>query len=55
MVDLDLLKRTITAAPREGDAAIVTRAWLEEVEKNLLRLNAALAELSRIRNQRDAR
>lgn len=43
------LRRTIAAAPAGGKAAIVTRAWLEQVEQQLIAGQAALAELEAVR------
>ncbi len=35
MIDLAQLRRTIEAAPENGDAATVTRGFLEQVEREL--------------------
>ncbi len=34
-LDLDALRATIAAAPAEGPVAGVSRAWLEQVEREL--------------------
>lgn len=38
MVDLQGLRHTIETAPAKGTAAIVTRRWLKEVERDLSEL-----------------
>lgn len=45
-LDLDALRRTIAAAPDEGIAASVTKAWLDQVEREIRKGRAAIAELS---------
>lgn len=47
MVDLEALRRTIETMPPQGRVAIVTRRWLEEVDRDL-------AELVELRAQRPA-
>lgn len=48
MVDLEAVRRTIAVTPPNGNAAVVTRRWLEEVEQDL-------SELAQIRTRKAAR
>lgn len=52
MISLTDLRRTIDRAPKAGAAASVSRRWLEEVERELVTGNAAVAELAAIRAER---
>lgn len=45
-IDMAELRRTIEAAPLDGAAAGVSRAWLEQVERELREGRAARAMLS---------
>jgi hypothetical protein len=38
MVDLRALRKTISETPKDGPCATVSRAWLEEVERDLTQL-----------------
>jgi hypothetical protein len=44
MVDLQQLRKTIGDTPGNGTAAIVTRDWLEEVERELTELEQRRAQ-----------
>lgn len=54
MIDLNNLRRAIETAGPGDRAAVVNRRWLEEVERELITGNAALAELAAIRAERGA-
>jgi len=49
MIDRKILRSTIEGAPPEGDVAIVSRKWLEQVEAELEAGDAAAAELAALR------
>jgi hypothetical protein len=54
MIDMRDLRRAIEIAPPGVRAAVVTKDWLEQVERELVTGNADLAELAAIRAERAA-